>query len=135
MAEYKEKEMSARLNAKKTWLLAIITVPVAAGCAPGPAPPLPPALLGQGAVWLIAGLLVWIGIMLWKNLKPGQPDENHHITAALNSINERLAELEAKMEQLEKNNCPNHSRTAGKNQLFTETGEDSPDGFGEQTKE
>jgi hypothetical protein len=122
----KEKEMSARLNVNKVWLLATITAPMIAGCAPGPAPPLPPALLGQGAIWLIAGLLVWIGIILWKNLKPGQPDEKDHIIEALNSINERLTALEAKIEQLEKNNCPNHSRTAGENRLFTETGGNSP---------
>ncbi len=87
---------------KTRWIPLLAVVPVVGGCAPGPPPPVFPALFGLGAGWLIIGLLAWIGIMLWKRGGPQPPRRTDYLTEAINGIQKRLNLLEDRIEQLEK---------------------------------
>ncbi|RUM74159.1 MAG: hypothetical protein DSZ10_02110 [Sulfurovum sp.] len=81
----------------------LIIVLFIAGCAPGPPPPMPPGLFSAGIGWIMVGLLVWGVILLWKNLNSTKTTNMDHLTDALNAINDRLAALEQKMNQAERN--------------------------------
>jgi len=89
---------------KVAWLLLVLSMlMVITGCAPGPPPPLPPWLFGAGANWIAMMLLVWISLLLWKNLDMSRSHSQDHLTEALNAINDRLTVLEEKIERLESN--------------------------------
>ena len=68
------------------------------GCAPGPPPP-PPVLPGFG--WLIIGLVIFLGVTLWKSYSARDPLNTNYLTESLNAINKRLKELEKKIEEME----------------------------------
>ncbi len=92
-----------KISGRKTgWLPALTIILPVAGCAPGPPPPVFPGLLGFGLGWLAVGVLIWIGILLWKRQGPPEPCRTDYLTEALNAVNERLVILEEKIEQLGK---------------------------------
>ena len=81
----------------------LIIVLLITGCTPGPPPPIPPGLFSAGIGWIVAGLLVWGAILLWKNVNSDKITKTDHLTDALNAINDRLTALEEKMNQSERN--------------------------------
>ncbi len=94
------------LKIRSAPLLAVVLT--AGGCAPGPPPPVFPALFGFGVSWLIVGLLAWIGVMLWKRRGPEPPRRTDYLTEAINGIHKRLNLLEDRIEQLEKRRDGKH---------------------------
>ena len=97
------KEIELMDLTKVAWLLIVLSaVMLITGCAPGPPPPLPPWLFGAGTNWIAMILLVWISLLLWKNLNINRSHNQDHLTEALNAINDRLTVLEEKIQQLER---------------------------------
>ncbi len=93
---------------KLGWAPLLAVVLAATGCAPGPPPPVFPALFGFGVGWLIVALLAWIGIMLWKRHGPEPSRRTDYLTEAINGIHKRLNLLEDRIEQLEKRRGGKH---------------------------
>jgi len=92
---------------KKTYYLIGLMVMflfLLAGCAPGPSPP---PFMGSIGVflmgWILIGLIVLIVIILWKK-NDSTSGRRTYITDAINDINERLKDLEKKIDKLYKNN-------------------------------
>ncbi|GEM_PF-6864911 len=83
---------------KKVVIYSVEIIFFLTGCAPGP--PLPPFLPGLG--WLVAGLAIGLGIILWKKNTLTAPVKTHYVTEILNTINQHLQNLEKRMNQLEK---------------------------------
>jgi len=75
------------------------------GC--GPRPPVPPVLgpgIGPWLGWIVGGLAIVGGWLIFKRpTSPSQPN-NEYLINALNDINERLRVLEEKIDKMEKNN-------------------------------
>ncbi len=85
-------------KSKKTkWIYFISIVLLFAGCALGPPPPIFP-----GFEWLIIAIVIWIGIFLWNKYSYEKPEEPSYLTETLNAINQRLKELEEKINELRK---------------------------------
>jgi hypothetical protein len=82
------------------WLPVPTAILLVSGCAPGPLPPIFPGLIGFGLGWLVVGLLVWIGFLLWKKHGSAESLKADYLTEALNAINKRLTILEDKIEAL-----------------------------------
>jgi len=70
------------------------------GCAPGP--PIPPIF--PHFEWLIITfiLIVFFCILGWQKFLPEKPVKIDYLTEALNAINQKLIELEKKIDELEK---------------------------------
>ena len=83
------------------WIYLLGIIPFFTGCAMGPPPP-PPVF--PGFEWLIIGLMVFIGIFLWKKFDSSEPLKTHYLTEVLNAINQRLKILEKKIDNLEETN-------------------------------
>ncbi len=92
-----EKRLSERIRSVPVLILVLII----SGCALGPAPPIPPGLLGGGMNWIVVGLLVWSVILLWRNLNSNKTTRTDHLIDAINNISDRLATLEKKINQQE----------------------------------
>ena len=71
-----------------------------AGCAPAPAPPSmgPGEIFGAG--WLFIIFVAVLVYVLLKDKEKGCPDSPGHLNEAINDMNERLKQVEKKIEKL-----------------------------------
>ncbi len=96
----KAREVTMYKQSKNTPLIFFGLVALLSGCAPGP--PLPPIF--PGFDWLIMAfvIVVFSGVFGWRKFSSEKPVKTDYLAEALNAINQKLIELEKKIDILEK---------------------------------
>ena len=89
--------MGKKSGEKTKWIFSLGIISFLTGCAPPP--PLPPIF--PGFEWLIIGIVIWIGVFLWKKYSSEKPVQKDYVTDALNAINNQLKILEKRIKKFE----------------------------------
>jgi len=67
-----------------------------------PVPRPPPIPILPRFEWLVVGLIIFAGAVLWKKVIFKEPVREEYLTEAINDINDQLLEIEKKIDELKK---------------------------------